>query len=325
MRLLIHALTLLLTAVSSVTAGNQPIAEIKKSVISILDSVTVSQDNATLSMQLRGADAVGTRVGSKVSLAFGSDQNCFVTLFWLESGGNINLIKAWSHEEALTANDNFKVFPDPSLGALEMTPPLGKDILYAFCTVYKPTFSDSSFTDGYAGVPVEDATRQIPKLVHELSNTGEIIAMSKISIMIAGRENSVFNEQDILEVFRGPVKSTIARTVLAAPVQFEIGSDRIDDSALEMLNNIGSAFSSAELHQSKFRINGHTDATGSDAYNNDLSERRAISVKSYLVTNFNIESSRLETVGWGENMAKSDNTTNEGRAENRRVEFELLD
>ena len=325
MRLLIHALSLSLTAASPVIAANQPIAEIKKSVTSILDSVNVSEDTATLSMRLLGADTAGTRIGSQVSLAFASNQNCFVTLFWLESGGNINVIKAWGHEEALTANGNFRVFPDPSLGALEMTPPLGKDILYAFCTVYKPTFSDISFTDDYARVPVEDATTHTPKLAHELSNNADIIATSKISIKIAGREDSVFSKQDILEVFRGPVKKSATRAVLAAPVQFEIDSDRIDDAAIVMLNNIGSAFSSAELNQSKFRINGHTDATGSDAYNNDLSERRAISVKSYLVTNFNIEPSRLETVGWGENMAKSNNSTDEGRAENRRVEFELLD
>jgi len=48
-------------------------------------------------------------------------------------------------------------------------------------------------------------------------------------------------------------------------------------------------------------------------------------VKNYLTKYFNIEPQRLETVGWGENMAKSDNSTDDGRAENRRVEFELLE
>jgi len=325
MRSLAYALPLLLAVTDPVIAANQPVAELKKSVISVLDSVDSSQVAGTLSMELDGADSNRVKIGSEISLVFGSNRNCFVSIFWVESGGDINLIKAWRHEEPLTANGDLKKFPDPSIGALEATPPLGKDALYAFCTVHKPAFSNISFTDGYAWVSVKDAVIQIPKLISELSSDGEIVATSKILVNIVGRENSVFSEQDIVENFRGPSKRRINRSVLAVPVQFNVGSDRIGDSAIEMLNNIGRAFTSAELNQSKFRINGHTDATGSDAYNDDLSERRAISVKTYLSTKFNIAPSRLEVVGWGENMAKSDNSTAEGRAENRRVEFELLD
>jgi len=325
MRLPIHALPLLLAAISPAMAANQSIAEIKKSVASALDGVSGSQETATLGIQLLGADSAGVKVGSKVSLAFESNRNCFVTLFWLESGGNINLIKAWRHEVALTPNTAFRVFPDPSLEKLKITPPLGKDVVYAFCTAQRPIFSGVSFTDGFADISVEDAATQIPQLIQELSNNGEILATSKLPINIVGRDKSVFSEKDVVDIFRGPLRSTVTRTVLTAPVQFDTGSDRISDSAMEMLNNIGSAFTSSELNQMRFRINGHTDATGSDAYNNDLSKKRALSVKSYLVTRFNIEPSRLETVGWGENMAKSDNSTHQGRAENRRVEFELLE
>jgi len=324
-RLLSHILPLLLVAASPVIAANQPIAEIKISVISMLESLNSKPHAATLSMELLGADSNRVEIGSEISLVFGSNQSCFVTIFWVESGGDINVIKAWNHEETLTTNGDLRKFPDPSLGTLEATPPLGRDDLYAFCTVHKPTFSTLSFTDGYAGVHVKDAITQIPKFIKDMSNNAELIASSKISLNIVGRENSVFSEQDIVETFRGPSKSSVNRSVLVVPVQFTVGSDRIDDSAIEMLNNIGRAFTSADLNQSKFRINGHTDATGSDAYNDDLSERRATAVKNYLSTHFNIGPSRLEAVGWGENMAKSDNATAEGRAENRRVEFELLD
>lgn len=324
-RLFIHALAFLLTVISPAIAECQPIAAIKKSVFSILDSVNGSRDTDTLSMKIVGAEASGVRIGSEVSLAFASNQSCFVTIIWVESGGDINLIKAWNYAEPLTSNGEPRIFPEQFYGALEATPPLGRDALYAFCTLYKPAFSNLSFIHGYAGVYAKDAIIQIPKLLHELSSSGKIIASAKISINIIGREKSIFSEEDIIEIFRGPSQSSFTRSVLAVPVQFNVGSDRIIDSALEMLNNIGSAFTSAELNQTRFRINGHTDATGSDAYNDNLSERRANSVKSYLVSHFNIEPSRLEAVGWGENMAKSDNSTDEGRAENRRVEFELLD
>jgi len=70
-------------------------------------------------------------------------------------------------------------------------------------------------------------------------------------------------------------------------------------------------------------IVGHTDATGTDAYNYKLSERRAASVKSYAVSQ-GIASSRLTTEGRGETEPISDNTSDSGKAQNRRVEIVIV-
>ena len=68
---------------------------------------------------------------------------------------------------------------------------------------------------------------------------------------------------------------------------------------------------------------GHTDAVGSDAYNQKLSVRRAESVKAYLVTK-GIEPNRIYTEGKGKKQPVADNKTAEGRAKNRRVEIEVV-
>ncbi|TWO72045.1 OmpA family protein [Caenimonas sedimenti] len=68
---------------------------------------------------------------------------------------------------------------------------------------------------------------------------------------------------------------------------------------------------------------GHTDAVGTDAYNQRLSVRRAESVKAYLVTK-GIEKNRVYTEGKGEKQPVADNKTAEGRAKNRRVEIEVV-
>ena len=68
---------------------------------------------------------------------------------------------------------------------------------------------------------------------------------------------------------------------------------------------------------------GHTDAIGSDAYNQKLSVRRAESVKAYLVTK-GIEPNRIYTEGKGKKQPVADNKTAEGRAKNRRVEIEVV-
>ncbi len=67
-------------------------------------------------------------------------------------------------------------------------------------------------------------------------------------------------------------------------------------------------------------VQGHTDSKGSETYNQSLSEKRAGSVSEYLKAN-QIAAGRISTKGFGETLPKYDNGTDEGRAQNRRVEF----
>ncbi len=68
---------------------------------------------------------------------------------------------------------------------------------------------------------------------------------------------------------------------------------------------------------------GHTDAIGTDAYNQKLSVKRADAVKAYLVSK-GIEKNRVYTEGKGEKQPVADNKTKEGQAKNRRVEIEVV-
>jgi outer membrane protein OmpA-like peptidoglycan-associated protein len=76
-----------------------------------------------------------------------------------------------------------------------------------------------------------------------------------------------------------------------------------------------------ENPESNFNIIGHTDSRGDQDHNQELSERRAQSVIQALVTQFNVEESRLYAMGRGDLEPVDDNTTEKGRANNRRVEF----
>jgi OOP family OmpA-OmpF porin len=66
-------------------------------------------------------------------------------------------------------------------------------------------------------------------------------------------------------------------------------------------------------------LEGHTDSIGSEEYNMNLSQRRAESVKTYIVEKFNIDASRLSTIGHGESKPVASNETDAGREKNRRV------
>ena len=69
-------------------------------------------------------------------------------------------------------------------------------------------------------------------------------------------------------------------------------------------------------------VMGHTDSTGGEQYNLDLSRRRAESVANYLVSQ-GVSRARIETIGYGEQYPVADNGTESGRAQNRRVEIRI--
>ncbi|HYO21861.1 MAG TPA: OmpA family protein, partial [Flavisolibacter sp.] len=71
----------------------------------------------------------------------------------------------------------------------------------------------------------------------------------------------------------------------------------------------------------KVKIVGHTDSDGDDAKNLELSKRRAAAVKAALEKEHGIEAGRLQTDGFGETKPVGPNTSKEGKAQNRRVEF----
>jgi len=67
-------------------------------------------------------------------------------------------------------------------------------------------------------------------------------------------------------------------------------------------------------------IEGYTDSVGDDAYNLKLSEKRAASVRKYLIKKFGVDESRVSSKGYGETKPIDTNKTAKGRANNRRVE-----
>jgi outer membrane protein OmpA-like peptidoglycan-associated protein len=78
-----------------------------------------------------------------------------------------------------------------------------------------------------------------------------------------------------------------------------------------------------EYEKTMINVSGHTDSTGSDAYNQTLSENRAASVGQYLISQ-GIASMRIMTQGFGKTRTIASNDIPEGRQQNRRVELEIV-
>jgi outer membrane protein OmpA-like peptidoglycan-associated protein len=87
-------------------------------------------------------------------------------------------------------------------------------------------------------------------------------------------------------------------------INFDYNSDRISAKSLASVQALGRALANPDLKGSTFVLAGHTDAAGGDAYNQDLSERRADSIKRYLVEKSGVAGADLVTVGYGKTKLK---------------------
>ena len=125
-------------------------------------------------------------------------------------------------------------------------------------------------------------------------------------------ENSRVHAEKIIEKINYAAKS----------IQFETASDVIKTTSFATLDNIVSIM--VLYPSTSWSVEGHTDSNGDDKMNQDLSDRRAASVKNYFIAK-GVAETRLSSVGFGETTPIADNATSTGRAQNRRVEIKLVE
>lgn len=106
--------------------------------------------------------------------------------------------------------------------------------------------------------------------------------------------------------------------IVTRGIMFDVNKATLKPESMGVINEIATMMK--EHQDLKFSIEGHTDADGDDAYNLKLSDQRATAVKDAL-SGMGIDSTRLQSKGLGETVPVSDNSSPEGKANNRRVEF----
>lgn len=107
---------------------------------------------------------------------------------------------------------------------------------------------------------------------------------------------------------------------MPSSVTFDFDSSDLQTPARQALNDVNAVLRS--YPETRINVAGYTDSTGSDSYNQKLSEQRAQSVATYLEQG-GVEAGRINAVGFGETRPVASNETDAGRAQNRRVEITL--
>jgi outer membrane protein OmpA-like peptidoglycan-associated protein len=121
-----------------------------------------------------------------------------------------------------------------------------------------------------------------------------------------------------------PTQQPAAKVIdkLTLRVNFDVDKAVIlpgDKAALDKAVDFVKKYPDAEIE-----LDGYTDDSGTEAYNQKLSEKRAEAVKEYLIREAGVDPSRISAIGRGESNPVADNNTAEGRAQNRRVEILIL-
>jgi OOP family OmpA-OmpF porin len=122
-----------------------------------------------------------------------------------------------------------------------------------------------------------------------------------------------------------PAVDRCAELIRLRGVNFDFDRAEIRSDAAVILDEAATLVGDAlrECPNNRLAVEGHTDAIGTDAYNQGLSERRAAAVLEYLVGK-GVSSSQLGATGFGESAPIATNDTSDGRALNRRVELRLV-
>jgi outer membrane protein OmpA-like peptidoglycan-associated protein len=132
-------------------------------------------------------------------------------------------------------------------------------------------------------------------------------------------------EQEAAESAEPEIFETLVQDgrVIAHGILFDVDSHNLRSQSFPVLHRIGSML--REHSDLRILIEGHTDSTGQASRNQVLSEKRAESVRRFLIDNYTIDAGRLESVGYGQRRPTDTNETAEGRQNNRRVELVRID
>lgn len=109
--------------------------------------------------------------------------------------------------------------------------------------------------------------------------------------------------------------------VMASDVTFPVDGDQVQPQFYRTLAAVGEVL--AEYNKTTIEVSGHTDSTGSNQYNQDLSQRRANAV-AWVLSQNGVMPQRMYVIGMGETRPVATNATPAGRAKNRRVEIQII-
>jgi outer membrane protein OmpA-like peptidoglycan-associated protein len=192
-------------------------------------------------------------------------------------------------------------------------------------------FAAGCATKGHVAKEVGAVNQKVDTLATEVEKTQERVKRSEVRIDetqagVAEAKGSAQQAMTKADEAEKAAKGKLIYTVTLSndKVTFPISRAEVSDDAKKLIDDAIAPFK-AENRGVFFEIEGHTDATGPDEFNQKLGEDRAMAVRNYLHDQHGIALNRMEVISYGKTKPVADNKTKDGRAQNRRVVIKVLE
>ena len=187
----------------------------------------------------------------------------------------------------------------------------------------------------YVNREVGEVNQKVDAVSAEVEKTQERVRQNEVQIGkvnddaqagIAEAKGSAAAAMDKAAAAEEAAKGKLVYTLTVSndKVQFPFAKSELSDEAKALIDDEIGPFVQDNAGV-WFEVEGHTDSSGDAAYNMLLGEERAMAVRDYLAKAHGIALSRLEVISYGEEEPAADNSTREGRAQNRRVVIRVLE
>ena len=302
-------------------------ADLQEKTSIILDRMPSQWDDAKVRAWTNDAGAKTYKLGEEIKFYFHAEHDCFITMVYLDSHGLLSVISPdlGSGDNRLNAGIEASYPPKNANYQITAEPPLGRDNVYVIATKYPAQLAEEgSYGNSY------QIANQINRALLDNRQAHET-AIVKLQFKVNARSEEIeYKTRDIVSYFnktRGlkPIlnQPEPPRAFLPLPIRFDFNSAILSWQAKRNLDEFGKSMLDPSLQGQKFVIAGHTDDIGPADYNMELSNRRAKAVKNYMVSRFGINADDLIVEAFGDSKPYKLSNTEEARAANRRVEFEL--
>ena len=302
-------------------------ADLQKETSKILDRIPNQWREANLRAWTGDGGVKNYKLGEAIKFYFHAERDCFITMVYVDSRGLVSVImpdlgkgdnrlRAGLEASYPPKNANYQVIAEP---------PLGRDNVYVIATKYATALAEQS--------SYRSSNNIAQQISHAILNNREAhkTAIVKLEFKVQARSEQIeYKTRDIVSYFNKtralrPISNQAEqpRIYLDLHINFEFDSATLSWQAKKNLDEFGKSMLDPSLQGQKFVIAGHTDDMGTEDYNMELSRRRAKEVKNYLVSQFGLSPNNLVVEAHGESKPYDLSKTEEARAINRRVEFEI--
>lgn len=285
--------------------------------------------SASLNVEQETPHGRELQIGQPLELRLSADRNGYVTLVRIDAHGVLELADPTLESTGSYLSSRAPQFltPDNVPEVLTTRPPMGTSHLFLLFTP-KPVDKNALGLDALSRYAIVDAMRSVTiveQLIEQLRAQGLASLSSRhFAFDVTGSGGSRdYTPEQIVQYFTETTRS-IARPRLDMYVNFNFNSAEITPESMDRVDTWGRVLSDPLMAKQRFIIAGHTDDVGSDAYNMELSLRRAAAIRELLITRYGIDSSRLELKGYGESRPLISGSSERARSTNRRVDFERI-